>query len=75
MPARLTPLADLDMAVFDRVMNVNIRGLVVCMKHAAAAMVPRGQGSIINIASIAGTRGGFTGYPYSPHSSPSDGVA
>ena len=63
--APVTPLADLDMAVFDRVMNVNIRGLVVCMKHAAAAMVPRGQGSIINIASIAGTRGGFTGYPYS----------
>jgi NAD(P)-dependent dehydrogenase (short-subunit alcohol dehydrogenase family) len=63
--APLTPLADLDMAVFDRVMNVNIRGLVVCMKHAAAARVPRGQGSIINIASIAGTRGGFTGYPYS----------
>jgi NAD(P)-dependent dehydrogenase (short-subunit alcohol dehydrogenase family) len=63
--APLTPLADLDMAVFDRIMNVNIRGLVVCMKHAAAAMVPRGQGSIINIASIAGTRGGFTGYPYS----------
>ena len=45
--APVTPLADLDMAVFDRVMNVNIRGLVVCMKHAAAAMVPRGQGSII----------------------------
>jgi short chain dehydrogenase len=38
--APVTPLADLDMAVFDRIMNVNIRGLVVCMKHAAAAMVP-----------------------------------
>ena len=63
--APVTPLADLDMAVFDRVMAVNIRGVIVCMKHAAAAMGPRGQGSIINIASIAGTRGGFTGYPYS----------
>jgi NAD(P)-dependent dehydrogenase (short-subunit alcohol dehydrogenase family) len=58
-------LADLDMAVFDRVMSVNIRGVVLCMKHAAAAMVPRGRGSIINISSVAGTRGGFTGYPYS----------
>jgi NAD(P)-dependent dehydrogenase (short-subunit alcohol dehydrogenase family) len=64
-PAPVTPIAELDMAVFDRVMGVNIRGVVMCMKHAAAAMIPRGQGSIINIASVAGTRGGFTGYPYS----------
>jgi NAD(P)-dependent dehydrogenase (short-subunit alcohol dehydrogenase family) len=63
--APVTPLADLDMAVFDRVMSVNIRGVVMCMKHAAAAMIPRGRGSIINISSVAGTRGGFTGYPYS----------
>jgi NAD(P)-dependent dehydrogenase (short-subunit alcohol dehydrogenase family) len=64
-PAPVTPIADLDMTAFDRVMSVNIRGVVMCMKHAAAAMIPRGQGSIINIASVAGTRGGFTGYPYS----------
>jgi len=63
--APVTSIADLDMTVFDRVMGVNIRGVVMCMKHAAAAMIPRGQGSIINIASVAGTRGGFTGYPYS----------
>jgi NAD(P)-dependent dehydrogenase (short-subunit alcohol dehydrogenase family) len=63
--APVTPLADLDMAVFDRVMSVNIRGVVMCMKHAAAAMIPRRRGSIINILSVAGTRGGFTGYPYS----------
>ena len=61
--APVTPLAELDMEVFDRVMSVNIRGLVACMKHAAAAMIPRGQGSIINISRVAGTRGGFTGYP------------
>lgn len=64
LPAPVTPLAELNMADFDRVMSVNIRGLIMCMKHAAAAMLPRGQGSIINIASLAGTRGGFTGYPY-----------
>jgi NAD(P)-dependent dehydrogenase (short-subunit alcohol dehydrogenase family) len=63
--APVTPLAELDMATFDRVMSVNIRGLVMCMKRAAAAMLPREQGSIINVASVAGSRGGFTGYPYS----------
>lgn len=64
-PAPATPIADLSMADFDRVMAVNIRGVVMCMKHAAALMIPRGQGSIINISSVAGSRGGFTGYPYS----------
>jgi NAD(P)-dependent dehydrogenase (short-subunit alcohol dehydrogenase family) len=63
--APVTSIADLDMAIFDHVMGVNIRGVLMCMKWAATAMIPRGQGSIINIASVAGTRGGFTGYPYS----------
>jgi len=34
------------------------------MKYAARVMVPQGQGSIVNISSVAGTRGGFTGHPY-----------
>jgi NAD(P)-dependent dehydrogenase (short-subunit alcohol dehydrogenase family) len=64
LTAPVTPLADLDMEVFDRIMSVNIRGLVMCMKYAAAAMIPRGRGSIINIASIGGSRGGLAGHPY-----------
>ena len=34
------------------------------MKYAARAMLPRGKGSIVNISSVAGSRGGFTGHPY-----------
>lgn len=64
-PAPAAPLTELSMEDFDRVMGVNIRGVVMCMKHGAALMIPRGQGSIINISSVAGSRGGFTGYPYS----------
>lgn len=59
--APVTSIAELDMAGFDRVMSVNIRGVVLGMKHAAAAMLPRGAG---NIASIAASRGGFTGHAY-----------
>ena len=62
--AKPSSLAEIDFADFDKVMAVNLRGLVVCMKHAAAAMLPQRSGSIINIASQAGTRGGFTGYAY-----------
>src|SRR5262249_10926494 len=65
LTAPVAPLATLSMDDFDRVMGVNIRGVVMCMKHAAATMIPKANGSIINISSVAGTRGGFTGYPYS----------
>ena len=64
VPAQVASIADLDMAHFDAVMGVNIRGVVLCMKYAARVMLSRGQGSIVNIASLAGTRGGFTGHPY-----------
>jgi NAD(P)-dependent dehydrogenase (short-subunit alcohol dehydrogenase family) len=38
-PAPVTSVADLGMAVFDNVMNVNIRGLVTCMKYAVRVML------------------------------------
>ena len=58
-------IADLDMADFDQVMSINIRGVAMCMKYAAAAMIPNGAGSIINISSIAGSRAALTSHPYS----------
>jgi NAD(P)-dependent dehydrogenase (short-subunit alcohol dehydrogenase family) len=64
MPAQVCGIAELDMTHFDQVMGVNIRGVVLCMKYAARVMVTQGHGSIVNISSVAGTRGGFTGHPY-----------
>jgi NAD(P)-dependent dehydrogenase (short-subunit alcohol dehydrogenase family) len=62
--APATSIAELHMVGLDRIMDVNIRGVVLGRKHAAAAMLPRGTGSIINIASVAASRGGFTGHAY-----------
>lgn len=64
MTAQVVGIAELDMAHFDEVVAVNIRGAMLCMKHAARVMVSQGRGSIVNVSSIAGTRGGFTGHPY-----------
>jgi NAD(P)-dependent dehydrogenase (short-subunit alcohol dehydrogenase family) len=37
---------------FDRMMAVNLRGLMLCCKHAVRAMRRNGGGSIINISSV-----------------------
>lgn len=51
-PITTTPLAD-----FDRVYNVNVRGLYLVCREAAKVMLPAKSGHIINIASIAAERG------------------
>jgi NAD(P)-dependent dehydrogenase (short-subunit alcohol dehydrogenase family) len=62
--AKVVSIADLDMEHFDQVMGINIRGVVMCTKYAAQVMLKNGKGSIINVSSVAGSRGGFTGHPY-----------
>ncbi|HEX2172354.1 MAG TPA: SDR family NAD(P)-dependent oxidoreductase [Dehalococcoidia bacterium] len=47
----------MDVAVWDRIHNVNLRGLFFCCKHAIPSMIDQNAGSIINTASIAGLIG------------------
>ena len=47
---------------WDRVIDVNLKGVFLGMKHAIPAMLQSGGGSIINNASVAGLVG-FTGIP------------
>ncbi|EZP74006.1 putative oxidoreductase [Sphingomonas paucimobilis] len=50
-------LVTADVAEFDRVYAVNVKGPFLGMKHAGGAMRAAGRGSIVNIASIDGFRG------------------
>lgn len=43
---------DLQEAVWDRVMAVNLKGIFLCCKHALPELLRAGRGSIINIASF-----------------------
>lgn len=47
-------IADMSAAVWDRTMTVNLRGTMLCSKHAIPHMIRRGGGSIINLSSIGG---------------------
>lgn len=50
-------LADLQEPTWDRVMDVNLRGLWLCMKHEIPLMLAQGGGVIVNHASVAGLYG------------------
>ncbi len=51
------PITDTPIAEFDRVFDVNVRGLYLVCREAAKVMLPNKSGHIINIASIAAERG------------------
>lgn len=56
------PTADSSLENYDRIMNINVRGLYACMQEQLAIMSAQGRGSIVNMASVAGLIG-FPGLP------------
>jgi len=52
MPEADHSVIDTDVATWDQVMAVNVRGVFLGCKYAVPAMVAQGSGSIINIASF-----------------------
>jgi 3-oxoacyl-[acyl-carrier protein] reductase len=55
------PLADFTEELWDRVMNLNFKSVLLCSQAAMREMMDRGRGSIINVGSIAGHHGGGPG--------------
>lgn len=51
------PIAEITRADYDRLFAVNVTGTLFCLQAAARHMIPRGRGTIINMASQAGRRG------------------
>jgi NAD(P)-dependent dehydrogenase (short-subunit alcohol dehydrogenase family) len=49
-----TDIVTLDMAIFDRLVAVNLKGAFMGCKHAIPHMLVRGGGSIVNTASVDG---------------------
>ena len=59
-----TPLIGGSLEDYRRVIEVNQVGVFLGMREAAPAMIERGGGSIVNISSVAGLRGGGTAFGY-----------
>ncbi len=52
-----TPMAETDDELFDRLININLRGAWNCMKGELRQMVIQGRGAIVNCSSIGGIVG------------------
>ena len=66
---KAAPVHEIELAEWDRILNINLRGTFVCMKHELAQMVRQGSGVIVNTSSGAGVRGvaGGASYTASKH--------
>lgn len=64
-PGRVCGIAETSVEDLDEILSVHVRGVLLGMKYAAPVMVRQGFGSIINTASLAGSRAGFSAHTYS----------
>ena len=53
---RRSPIVDMSEEDWDTVININLKGVFLCIQAAARHMVQRGYGKIINISSIVALR-------------------
>ncbi|CAN1199934.1 Short-chain dehydrogenase reductase 2a [Linum perenne] len=59
-------IVDLDLDAFDKVMSINVKGVMAGVKHAARVMIPRKNGgSILCTGSVTGIMGGMAQHTYS----------
>lgn len=61
-----TDLLATPIATWERVVDTNLRGTMLCCRHAVASMLAQGEGgSVVNVSSNAAIRGGRTLVAYS----------
>ncbi len=63
-PKKLVPTAEMDEEEWDRILDVDLRGVFLCMKHEIPLMLEHGGGAIVNTSSGAGIIGIKGNAPY-----------
>jgi 2-dehydro-3-deoxy-D-gluconate 5-dehydrogenase len=62
----LQKAVDFEEAEWDRVMDVNLKSVFLCCKHAGRRMLARKKGKIINVSSVRGSQGRAQDLAYAP---------
>lgn len=66
---KAAPVHEIELAEWDRILGINLRGTFTCMKQELAQMLKQGGGVVVNTSSGAGIRGvaGGAAYAASKH--------
>jgi NAD(P)-dependent dehydrogenase (short-subunit alcohol dehydrogenase family) len=65
IPENKAPIHELDLAAWQRVIDIDLTGVALCNKFAVAKMLKNGSGAIVNMASILGQVGQENSNAYS----------
>src|SRR5690606_30786211 len=61
---KVAPLEEQDIAMFDKVIAINVRGAYLGLRHVLPHMYRAGAGSVVNTSSVAGLDGSAGVLPY-----------
>ena len=58
------PVTDVDLAVWDHTMGLDLKGPFLCCRFGIPYLVDAGGGAIVNVASVVALKGNFPGHVY-----------
>ena len=58
------PVTEVDPSVWDRTMNLDLKGPFLCCRHVIPLMVEQGKGSVVNFSSVVALRGNHIAHVY-----------
>jgi NAD(P)-dependent dehydrogenase (short-subunit alcohol dehydrogenase family) len=58
------PVTDVDLAVWDQTMSLDLKGPFLCCRHVIPVMVEQGKGSVVNFSSVVALRGNHIAHVY-----------
>src|SRR6185312_3575974 len=58
------PVTEVDLSIWDRTINLDLKGPFLCCRHVLPVMVEQGKGSVINFSSVVALRGNHIAHVY-----------
>ena len=58
------PVTEVDLSIWDRTINLDLKGPFLCCRHVLPVMVEQGKGSVVNFSSVVALRGNHIAHVY-----------